>query len=235
MAKTFLTEVQVEEIVSWGEKGKSGTWIATRMGIPPATVNWRLLSNGIDPWPGKSQEAVKNHRGRFSPEEDARMLELGLPGPQQRIVNSLATWSNIGHARPTKAQVAWLARYSPTSSAYTNPRGALNAAGLIEYPVPDCVSLTSAGGEVALPIDLGGTLLDFVLSQIPGPEQRILRSVAQRYPDALTNDDAAAGANYSPTSSAYTNPRGALKTKDLITYPSNGMVRAADWLFEASP
>jgi len=155
-----------------------------------------------------------------------------LPGPQQRIVNSLATWSNMGHDRPTNAQVAWLARYSPSSTSYTNPRSALNSAGLIEYPAPDCVSLTTAGGEVASPIDLGGTLLDFVVSQLPGPERRILESAAARYPEAASNEDVALGANYSASSTSYTNPRSALKTKDLITYPSNGMVRAADWLFE---
>jgi hypothetical protein len=45
-----------------------------------------------------------------------------LPGPQQRILNSLATWPQMGEHQLNNAQVAWLAGYSPSSTSYTNPR-----------------------------------------------------------------------------------------------------------------
>src|SRR5262249_45314506 len=64
-----------------------------------------------------------------------------LPGPQQRILNSLATWKEMGDQAPVNAQVAWLAGYSPTSTSYTNPRSALSAAGFIGYPSGDRVKL----------------------------------------------------------------------------------------------
>jgi uncharacterized protein len=126
-----------------------------------------------------------------------------------------------------------LAGYSPSSSSYANPRGALKAKGLLEYPAPDVLQLTPDGGAAGAPMEMTGTLLDLVLSKLSGPEARILRGIAARYPKAITNEDAAVAADYSPTSSSYANPRGALKSKELISYPSQGCVRAADWLFAA--
>lgn len=156
-----------------------------------------------------------------------------LPGPQQRILNSLATWKQIGEPAPSNAQVAWLAGYSPSSSSYKNPRSALNTSGLLTYPSGDLVAITAEGEAAALPIELTGSLLEFVLSNLPGPEARILKSIASHYPNAVDNATAAQGADYSPTSSSYKNPRSAIRTKDLITYPSGDQVRAADWLFAA--
>jgi hypothetical protein len=59
------------------------------------------------------------------------------------------------------------------------------------------------------------------------PDQRATRKVGQDVPRRRT------GANYSASSTSYTNPRSALRTKDLITYPAKDQVRAADWLFAA--
>ncbi|MBR0879543.1 hypothetical protein ABIF65_002400 [Bradyrhizobium japonicum] len=156
-----------------------------------------------------------------------------LPGPQQRILNSLATWRRLGHVKPSNAQIAWLAGYSPSSTSYTNPRSALKTGGLIDYPMADHLALTAAGVAKAVEIKLNGSLLDFVLGNLPGPEARILYSIAQHYPRAVPNATAAEGAQYSASSTSYTNPRSALRTKDLIDYPEKDHVRAAEWLFAA--
>lgn len=166
-----------------------------------------------------------------APKPQAPNATGNLPGPQQRILNSLATWAKMGHDSPGNAQVAWLAGYSPSSSSYANPRSALKTAGLIEYPRPDCLAITPTGRAAANPFKLTGSLLDFVLSNLGGPESRILGAIAAHYPKAIPNEKAAEGARYSATSSSYANPRSALRTKDLITYPEKDHVRAADWLF----
>jgi len=44
-----------------------------------------------------------------SPAPNGGGLDVTLSGPQQRILNSLATWKQIGEAPPSNAQVAWLA------------------------------------------------------------------------------------------------------------------------------
>jgi hypothetical protein len=156
--------------------------------------------------------------------------DSNLSGPEQRILNSVATWGSWGQYQPSNAQVAWLAGYSPSSSSYANPRGALKAKGLLELPGPGLVSITPDGSASATPIVLAGSLLDLVLSKLSGPEARILRGVADQYPRSLTNEEAAIAADYSPTSSSYASPRGSLKSKDLIS-SVKGQVRAADWLF----
>lgn len=157
----------------------------------------------------------------------------GLKGPEQRILNALATWLSMGHEAPSNAQVAWLAGYSPSSSSYTNPRGALKSRELVSYPHPDRLSITPAGRALATQIELSGRkLIDFVSGQLRGPEQRILLAIAAAHPNPITNEQAAEGAGYSPASSSYANPRGALRSKELITYPQPNHVQAADWLFQ---
>jgi uncharacterized protein len=109
----------------------------------------------------------------------------------------------------------------------------LRLKGLLEYPSPDVLQLTPNGAAAGAPMAMSGSLVDLVLSKLTGPEARILRAVAQLYPNSATNEEAAVVAGYSPTSASYANPRGALKAKELISYPSQGCVRAADWLFAA--
>ncbi|MEY9414564.1 hypothetical protein ABIF69_001006 [Bradyrhizobium japonicum] len=109
----------------------------------------------------------------------------------------------------------------------------MKTGGLIDYPMADHLALTAAGVAKAVEIKLNGSLLDFVLGNLPGPEARILYSIAQHYPRAVPNATAAEGAQYSASSTSYTNPRSALRTKDLIDYPEKDHVRAAEWLFAA--
>lgn len=154
-----------------------------------------------------------------------------LAGPEQRILNSISTWHDMGHQRPTNAQVAWLAGYAPAGGAYKNPRGALKTRGLIDYPEDDRLALTDDGRAHASAIELDGSLADFVLSRVKGPEQRILRGVIAAYPESLSNAETAAAAGYAPDGGAYKNPRGALRTKSLIEYPQADRIRAAEWLF----
>jgi DNA-binding CsgD family transcriptional regulator len=77
MAK--LTPLQVDQIECWAEKGKSGCWISRKLGIPAATVNYRMLRAGFDPWPGK-RNSSHIQPGAFSPEEDDWIVELSAAG-----------------------------------------------------------------------------------------------------------------------------------------------------------
>jgi hypothetical protein len=95
------------------------------------------------------------------------------------------------------------------------------------------LQLTPDGAAAGVPMAMGGSLVDLVLSKLSRPEARILRAVTQVHPKSATNEEAAVIAGYSPTSSSYANPRSALKSKELISYPSQGHVRAVDWLFAA--
>lgn len=73
-----VTPSQVEEMVRLREKKR---WpvsrIASKFGLTESAVNYRLLRNGVDPWDiDKHPRKIGNHKGQFTPADDARMLEL---------------------------------------------------------------------------------------------------------------------------------------------------------------
>jgi transposase-like protein len=69
---------EIDRIVALGERSYSGGRIARRMGLSEASVNYRLLRNGIDPWPNHAaySQALPRRGRPFTAEEDARMLAL---------------------------------------------------------------------------------------------------------------------------------------------------------------
>ena len=112
---------------------------------------------------------------------------VDIPGPGRKILNSLSTWAAMGHIAPSNAQVAWLAGYSPSSTSYTNPRGALRSGGFIDYPAPDRLALTIHGAACAVASVIDADLLAHVVALLPGPEGRILASIAKAFPHQLSN------------------------------------------------
>jgi hypothetical protein len=185
---------------------------------------------GVKPPKAKSVERVSSVRPIG--ESPTWNPSPSLTGPQIRILGSLVTWEQLGFTEPSSVQVAWLAGYSPKSSAYQNTRSSLKTQGLVEYRSPGTFSLSDEGRSAAEPVKVAdATVLDYVLSRLSGPEQRILRAVASFYPNAAEMETAANAAGYSHTSSAFQNNRSALRTKGLITYPVPGALLAVDWLF----
>jgi hypothetical protein len=155
-------------------------------------------------------------------------------GPEQRILDALRWLESIGTTEPENGAVAFVAGYTPTSTSYTNPRGQLKKQGLIEYPAGDLVRLTEAGRAAANEPEAAVTvaaLHEKILGKLPGPEVRILKPLIEAYPNALSNEDCAVAAEYTASSTSYTNPRGTLKKLGLIEYPARDTVRARAILF----
>lgn len=153
---------------------------------------------------------------------------------QQRILNAVAWWNAVGVHQPSRVQVAVAAQYSATSTGFTNPLGALRTMGLLNYPSPGLLELTDMGGQVAeAPRNRPDTAeLHARLRAVLEPRQwRILAPLIEAYPRALTREEAAAKAEYSATSTGYTNPLGALRSLGLIDYPSPGQLVALPILF----
>src|SRR5258708_6585574 len=171
---------------------------------------------------------------RPQPKAPREAGDVVLTGPQRRLLNTLAWWCAMGIDAPTSEQVAFAAGYSPTSSSFANTRGALKAAGYVDYPSGGRMSLTSAGvGEAVVP-EFEPTVAVFhgqVRAKLGGPQVRLLDPVLVAYPSALTSAELAEAAAYSVTSSSFANTRGSLKALGLIENPANGQVSAASWLF----
>lgn len=163
-----------------------------------------------------------------------RQADGSLPGPQQRILDAVRWWESVGVSEPIRVRVAAVANYSPNGSAFTNPLGALRSAGHVNYPRDGSVSLTQSGRALSHRPTATPTTADLhakINAILDGPRQRILAPLLRSYPRAMTRDQLASAASYSPDGSAFTNPLGALRALGLIDYPESGKVVALPILF----
>ncbi len=160
--------------------------------------------------------------------------EVELGGPHRRILGAIAWLEAIGIAPADNVAVAFLAGYRPSGGAFNNPKGALRTMGLIDYPMAGTIELTAAGRAVAEAPEVPRQLRAFhamVLAKLPGPEQRILRPLLERYPEGMDVQALAEASGYSQGGGAFNNPKGRLRTLGLIDYPRQGWAVARDVLF----
>lgn len=160
--------------------------------------------------------------------------DLKLDGPSRRVLAALSWFESLGIEQPTSTALAFMSKYSGENGAFNNIRGKLRSAGFVDYPSPGTVQLTQYGRAYAPNLDApatGEALRSSVLSVLDGPQQRVLTPVLEAYPKAISSKDLAPAAGYGSENGAFNNIRGRLRTLGLVTYPSPGMVRAADLLF----
>ena len=159
---------------------------------------------------------------------------LKVNGPQQRILNALATFEELGQRDSSRSNIAVWARYSPKSSGYGNNLGALKTEGLLDYPSPGRLSLTDEGralGRVEVALTSARQLHEAWCARLSGPQGRILLEMTRTYPKSLSRDDLAEALKVSAASSGFNNNIGALKSLGLLDYPKPGFVAATDLLF----
>ena len=156
-----------------------------------------------------------------------------LTPARHRILVALRQLEALGQDAPGKTNVAWFAGASPKSSAFGNNLGAMRSAGLIDYPGAGTVALTDAGRELVPRVDAPShaDLMAIARDKLTPAQLRMLEAAVDCYPNHLTTDELADHIGASPTSSAFGNNRGRLRSLGLITYPDGGQVRAADLLF----
>ena len=156
----------------------------------------------------------------------------GLGKAELRILEACAWAHLIGLEAPDSVVVAFLAGYT-VNGHFTNIRGKLHSAGLVEYPSPGTLRLTPDGEiaapEVTRPVTTA-ELHRAVLERLKSAHRKILVPLIEAWPATLTTGDAADRAGFT-VNGHFTNIRGRLHSMGLITYPSAGTVRAADLLF----
>jgi hypothetical protein len=151
----------------------------------------------------------------------------------QRILDAIAWLESIGIEAPQQAAVAFLAGYTYGGGAFNNPRGKLNTSGLVTYLPGERIRLTETGRDLASFPDVPLTaraLQEHVMSVLPGPHQKILRVLLDKYPTPITKDECAALAGYAP-GGAFNNPLGRLRSMGLVSYSQPGYVVAEALLF----
>jgi uncharacterized protein len=192
-----------------------------------------VVSAPLPPEP-EPPKPVPHYAPRATPANTARIATSELTAPQQRILDALACFEQVGNFMTARANVAVWADQSPRSSGYTNNLGRLRTLGLVDYPVPGLVALTDRGRELATCFQRLTSLTELHhawYAKLSNPQARILQVLVLRYPASMSRAGLAEEAGQSATSSGYTNNLGALRGLGLLDYPKSGMVVATDLLF----
>lgn len=157
----------------------------------------------------------------------------GLRPAHQKILDGLRSLEAMGFDRVDRPRLAWHVDQSHKSGSFNNYLGALRTAGLINYPESGLVELTDSGRASASEPALE-TLAEFqsrVLQRVKPAKARVLKTLIDAYPSSMTREELAASAEMSSASGSYNNYLGNLRTGGLITYPSQGEVKAHPMLF----
>lgn len=205
-------------------------------GRNPATKAWetRRGQNGsvsAPTRPATARSEARTHTHKGAKGDPA----TGVPTrPQQKILDSLAWLESVRIPSAKRAQLALLAEASPTSSAFSNNLGALRTGGLIDYPSEGRVNLTQDGRAMANATETPPTaeaMQASLLGRLSNPQGKILRALIEEYPEPIRRDELAQAADASPTSSAFSNNLGTLRSLGLIDYRPGGQVVALPILF----
>lgn len=135
-----------------------------------------------------------------------------LGGPHRKILTALAVYG-----ASSKARLAALCGYSAKGGGFNNPLSSLRTSEYITRGEP--IKITR-DGLIALgdyePLPSGPALLDQWCNQLSGPERKILRVIASRWPDGWEKDILAAECGYSPVGGGFNNPLSRLRTLGLV-------------------
>lgn len=151
-----------------------------------------------------------------------------LPTPHRRVLASISFWASVGHAQPTREQVAGVAGYSPGSGGFNNILGTLATQGLIDKPGTGRVSLTASAPVLSMTPSEAREKLISVLS---GPERRIVDALGGST-DPVARDEVARRTDYSAGSGGFNNLIGHLCTLCVLTKPGTGQVALSPWAAE---
>jgi uncharacterized protein len=150
-------------------------------------------------------------------------------GAQQKILDALAWFEEIGLAPVTRLQAAMVAGYHPRTKGFTNGLGALHTGGRVHYPTPGMVELTEVGRAEANPPASAGSaeqLQEMIFAQVGPARTEILRELLDVYPGSISREELAARVGKHERTKGFTNGLGSLRSLGLIDYPQPGFVEA---------
>jgi hypothetical protein len=152
-----------------------------------------------------------------------------LKGPQRQMLGAIAWWAAMGHAMPSKAQVAAIAGWRITSGHLKNVAGSLRTLALIDYPSPGMFALTDEGRAAAPEPDMSASFHDSLRGTLTGP-QRAVFDYLLSLDRALSREDLARAMGWEPTSGHVKNVLGSMRTLEIIEYPAPGLVCLQGWI-----
>lgn len=138
---------------------------------------------------------------------------------QTAIMESLAFWSSVGNATPTRAQVAAVSGYSVRSSHFANMLSDLKTSLRIKYQGDGIRAL------VYLPGIPAETARSRFFATLEARQRSIVTSLSSTSPQG--RDELAEAVEMSPTSSHYSNMLSGLRTLDVIN--RGDPIALTDW------
>ncbi|MBK8199182.1 MAG: hypothetical protein IPK75_12535 [Acidobacteria bacterium] len=153
--------------------------------------------------------------------------DASLTGPERTLLGALAFWRALGHEQPSRAMVAGVAGWRITSGHLKNVSGSLRTKGMIDYPMPDHIGLTSAGIDAA-PEPPEGDPIDLIKPVLSGPQVQVVDTLAQY--GRRTRGELCNLLGWNETSGHVKNVLGSLRSLSIVTYPAQGEVDLEGWL-----
>lgn len=170
---------------------------------------------------------------------DGRERPASLPSDgsvsrsQQRILDALAAFEQLGISPAKRVNVAFFAGYTENGH-FNNMVGELRTNGFLDYPSGNMVQLTGAGRAIANadsnPIQSLDDLHRTWYSKLSPSEAKLLRVLVERYPDSITRADLATRTGYTENGH-FNNMVGHLRSLGAADYPQGQYVVATDVLF----
>ena len=143
-----------------------------------------------------------------------------------------------------RRNLALLSGRSPRSSAYDDALAYLKKAGMIDYPEPGNVGITSRGRTIVTYVlndghntdrfEAGRTLVQLQrewLAYLGPSRSSLLQPLLEEHPAAMSREELARRSGRSSRSSAFDDALAQMRKIGLIEYPGRGQVRAAELLF----
>lgn len=150
-----------------------------------------------------------------------------LPPPKRDILAAMGFWKSVGTDQPTRAQVALVAKKSPSSGGFGQLIGALVQAQFITIPKPGLVELNpDSPYESMTAAEARAKIMDF----LDPPVRQLVEIMIPLAPGAaITRAELAGQAGKSPTSGGFGQLVGQLVTLTIFEIPSPGSVKMSDW------
>jgi len=165
----------------------------------------------------------------IAPKTEVSGGRLILTNPQSALLATLAWWRAMGHAEPTRAQIAAKVGWKVGGSNLRNRFADLSGLGLIEYPSTGLVRLTEAGVAAAPEPDVADGLIESIRRELTNP-QRSLFDVLLNAAGPMSREQIGAALGWEPGGSNLRNRLADLSARELIRYPGKGIVELQEWV-----
>jgi len=152
-----------------------------------------------------------------------------VTSPQRKLLGAIAWWEMMGKPEPSRAQVSFIAGWSPNSSNVRDRASELARAGMIVYPKPGHYRLTDEGRAEAPAPERSLTLTEGVRRVLTGPQQKLFDVMLGR-PEPTHRDQLAEACGWSTDSSNIRDRLSELSRLELIERSGPGVVALQDWV-----